>query len=72
MAGEKEREEREREIFCGSIDEQEGTKRWPRRRLKGAPHRTPAAQFCTRRGLAPERGTPVVIIRGPSECFWPS
>jgi len=33
---------------------------------------TPAEQFCTReRASRPKRGTPVVIIRGPSECFWP-
>lgn len=41
-------------------------------KLKGALRGTPAEQFCTqKRTPRPKRGTPVVIIRGPSECFWP-
>ena len=45
----------------------------PRGGRKGGSARgTPAEQFCTReRAPRPKRGTPVVIIRGPSECFWP-
>lgn len=40
-------------------------------KLKGASRGTPAEQFCTqKRAPRPKRGTPVVIIRGPSECFW--
>lgn len=45
----------------------------PRGGRKGGSARgTPAEQFCTReRAPRPKRGTPIVIIRGPSECFWP-
>jgi len=47
-------------------------KREEREEVKGASRGTPAEQFCTReRAPRPKRGTPVVIIRGPSECFWP-
>lgn len=62
----KNEEKRER---CWEEEEQEEEEE----EVKGASSRgTPAEQFCTQeRAPRPKRGTPVVIIRGPSECFWP-